>query len=171
MKATLNIILLVILSIFVVGIIYWNTGGIYYKDYIYLTDPIDLEIWLGNTLRYAKDTKYFDEWKTPYSTIRQKQGDCEDLALVSFYMLKNMGIKSHLLGIYGKYNDSDKEWVHILCVFVWKNELYYFSNLKLFKVKEANNFVDIADHYISYEGVNSWDGLYLCNRLGMSVSL
>ena len=56
--------------------------------------------WIHTHLTYKTDRTAADEWKDPAVTLKDRTGDCEDLALVSLDVLRIWGVKdSYLMGV------------------------------------------------------------------------
>ncbi len=74
--------------------------------------------WVNNNIEYKKD-KYGDIWKLPQETLDDKNGDCEDMALLLMGIMNyQKNIKSNLVVIEGR----TKNVSHAIVEF---NKIYY----------------------------------------------
>lgn len=76
--------------------------------------PDGLNLWVTKHLRYRTDRTAADEWKDPKVTLTDGYGDCEDLALVYLYVLREMGfVDVYLMGVAKKSRNLG----HVVCFF------------------------------------------------------
>lgn len=86
----------------------------------YIKTPQDIEDWLvAEGFIYKSDKTRKDEWKTPEQTIKDKAGDCEDYAILSAVILRDLGYeKVMVIAIFGKnlahgicwFKEKDGTW-------------------------------------------------------------
>lgn len=72
--------------------------------------------YLKANFTYQAEENREDYWKTPEETIRDKGGDCEDLAILSQVELKKLGVESKLILLELKDKDG-KKGGHVFCVY------------------------------------------------------
>lgn len=98
--------------------------------------PEDIEAWYEREHFYYQAEKN-DYWKTPEETIRGKGGDCEDFAILTNYILKDLGYESHILIFFGinKINNKISFYGHAICIFHDSNGWYIYDNMTYMKWK------------------------------------
>jgi hypothetical protein len=117
----------------------------------YVQTPRDLSIWMTNNFTYQPECDTCDYWKTPEETLRDKGGDCEDFAIFAKTVLKEWGIKSHIivLEFYDERDDMELKG-HAFLVYYQNSTLYVFDNTTL------SSFPNISHHQIIIEKYPFW---------------
>jgi hypothetical protein len=102
------------------------SAPLYPKSEVYSLQT--LEIWLKANIHYQAEKG--DYWKTPEETVRDKGGDCEDMAFLNQRILIDLGYKAEAYWIVGYDNFTGKlrPYSHAICIFQDKGKFYYFSN-------------------------------------------
>lgn len=90
----------------------WDVSNFYHKKNIKWRSDAKI---LGITLDHARK---------PWITYKKREGDCEDLMLLSEYILEKMGYKN-----LERWAINGKEW-HAILVFPYEGEWGLFSNTK-----------------------------------------
>ena len=54
----------------------------------------EVSVFVNQNVAYRADI--IDEWKLPWETLRDGYGDCEDMAILSLSILRNMGVESYM---------------------------------------------------------------------------
>ena len=88
-----------------------------------LKTPTDISDWLLQNITYTYDKEIhnkYDYWQTPIETVELKTGDCEDYAILSGELLKEIGVKSVLVGLQTSLTKSG----HGICIFKYNSETY-----------------------------------------------
>ena len=52
---------------------------------------LNMYYWVRDNIRYKPQGLYHDTWKSPQETLEQREGDCEDLALLLLTLLRIRG--------------------------------------------------------------------------------
>lgn len=90
-----------------------------------VNSPKTLSNWIYNNFTYQREAPGEDYWKSPKETIRDKGGDCDDLAILTQYVLKKLGYKAYVIVI--EYYNMDE--MHAICIFKHKDGTFsYYSN-------------------------------------------
>ena len=137
-----------------------------YPDYI--KTPQDIEDWLiKEGFKYISDKTREDEWKSPEKTIKDKTLDCEDLAVLTAYILEDLCYKNvMIIAIYGS------DLAHGICWFQDKDEAWNFfstgvdlkGNDKFYYNCKVNNPFEILYFYFP-----EWTHIKLCTKTGYVV--
>jgi hypothetical protein len=130
--------------------------------------PQDIEDWLiKEGFKYIPDKTKEDGWKSPEKTIKDKTLDCEDLAVLVAYILKDLGYeKVMIIAIYGS------DLAHGICWFLDKDETWNFFSTgigengrsKFYFNCKANNPFEILYFYFP-----EWTHIKICTSGGYSV--
>ena len=59
----------------------------------------EINVWVNKNITYVEDRVLYDKadyWATPEETMEKEAGDCEDIAILKYWVLKNMGKTSRL---------------------------------------------------------------------------
>jgi hypothetical protein len=94
--------------------------------------PDELQKWMSTNLTYQSEVG--DYWKSPEETIKDKGGDCEDLAILASRVLNDLRIENKLVYIiYMADNKTDAKG-HIICVYkTFEGNYNVFTNTELIK--------------------------------------
>jgi len=84
--------------------------------YIKPGDIYGLSFWIQQNIVYRKDTTPAEEWKAVNKTIADKSGDCEDIALVGYRVIKSWSGWSAFLGCY-YWGKGGHRKGHAICCF------------------------------------------------------
>jgi hypothetical protein len=116
------ILVFLIISLYVANV-YADAGILIAKPSIYPTyikTAQDIEDWLiKEGFKYKSDVTPEDEWKTPEQTVKDMYGDCEDVAILTHFILRTLGYKNVMIvAICGKnlahgicwFQESDNTW-------------------------------------------------------------
>lgn len=123
----------------------------------WINTPKDLSIWLEKDFTYQAEEENKDYWKTPKETIKDKGGDCEDLAFLAQYVLKKLGYETKLIIIVLQINDNDRTG-HAICVFKNKKGKWeHFSNTQY-----INLGFDTIRQLLNFN-YNQWVSYYECD--------
>lgn len=124
-----------------------------------------------NHMPRALDKKVWgrkDYWATPDELLRQRRGDCEDVAIAKYFTLRKLGIAdSHLRLAYGKIADLQRGTIepHMVLIYIPNNgsPLVLGSlNEHLLKVSERQDL--ILEYTFNIKSLWRW-------RAGSSVLL
>ena len=126
------------LNIFVVGMLISTP---LYPNWI--NNPETLSIWLINNFTYQAEEDDEDYWKTPEETIKDKGGDCEDLALLANKILSNLGYETKVIVVYFKKKKS----AHAICLMTKCNKYTFFSNQYYFSKQFDNIYALLENNY------------------------
>ena len=134
----------------------------------YIKTPQDIDNWLiAEGFVYKSDKTEEDEWKTPEQTVKDKAGDCEDYAVLTAYILEDLGYKNvMIITIYGK------DLAHGICWFQEStNRWSFFSvgadlkgNSKFYWASKTINVFTILYNYFP-----EWSHINVCDNEGYSV--
>jgi hypothetical protein len=92
--------------------------------------PDELQKWMDTNLTYQSEE--VDYWKSPEETIRDKGGDCEDLAILASRVLNDLRIENKVVFVIFKYNNEVKG--HIICIYkTFDGNYNFFTNTQLIK--------------------------------------
>lgn len=83
------------------------------------------------------------EWQVINKTLIIKSGDCKDYAVLNKYLLKRINIKSDIYIV--KFRDL--QLMHAICVFIYKNNFYIFSNITLYRTEASTIITAIKQIY------------------------
>ncbi|MBR9706114.1 hypothetical protein GOV14_03710 [Candidatus Pacearchaeota archaeon] len=114
-----------------------------------------------------------DYWKSPFFTLKDKKGDCEDVALMNVYFLEKLGYEPRLLLI-GTNHEVGKKKAHAVALFEEEKggKVHYGYLEKIYGVFAEHDSVKSLldnmntlqklegdDKYVDYEIVdlNSWN--------------
>ena len=102
-----------------------------------LNTPQKISNFMVNNIKYNLDLEELmggDYFQSPKQTIKLKSGDCDDMAILSDYLLTKSGYKSDIYFIFY----SNRKGGHAITVF--KQGKYYniFSNQYLIKTYKTN---------------------------------
>jgi len=93
-----------------------------------ITTVQNLVEWLSHEFSYRME--FPNTWQSPNETIKTKEGDCEDFAVLASAFLGKIGVRSDIAIVSFKGMDTS----HALCVWKNKDESYSFiSNRKLYR--------------------------------------
>lgn len=73
-------------------------------DVLHIFSPEELSQWLKKNIKFKEDPDLFgkeDYWQSPEEFMARKAGDCEDYAVFSQSILKQLGIESYIVSFYG----------------------------------------------------------------------
>lgn len=84
--------------------------------------------YLYKNFTYQKEEKGTDYWKKSEETIRDKGGDCEDLAILSQEVLKKIGVQSQLIFL-EMIDENKKKSGHVFCVYFKNNKAVIFDTI------------------------------------------
>ena len=121
------------------------TGGILMSVPLYpatIKTPLDLGKWLQREFTYQSELVEY--WKTPEETVRDKGGDCEDLSILTSYILNDLGYENQIIWVQGHMiitggKTTKVKWFsHAICIFkdeegffqMFSNEWYYIHQEK-----------------------------------------
>lgn len=83
--------------------------------------------WVNRNIEYTSDIELYntiDYWATPKETLKYLKGDCEDFAILKYFLLLDYGIdKSNLSFMYSRLNRFSLVQSHIVLVYNNKKEL------------------------------------------------
>lgn len=121
-------------------------------------DPATLSAWFKNDFTFQVELEG-DHWKYPKEMVKDMNGDCEDFALLSRYVLKELGYKAYIIGIFYKDNDAG----HAITVIRHKDKTFsYFSNQDYISIK-FKSVRDLLDYesksyipYLDLEWGSAW---------------
>jgi hypothetical protein len=135
----------------------------------YIKTPQDIEDWLiKEGFQYIPDKTKEDEWKPPEKTVKDRGGDCEDYAILTDYILEDLGYKnSMIIAIYGPglahgicwFQDKDGTWSFFSTGTDGNGNNRFYHNCKV------DNPFKILYFYFP-----EWTHMKLCVRLGLSVN-
>jgi hypothetical protein len=113
-----------------------------------VTTPRELAEWLSCEFSYRMELR--DDWQTPRETIRSRQGDCEDFAILVSTVLSRQGIANDLITVYFK----DLPVAHAICMWKENDGTYSFmSNKKLYRSRENSIRNAIRKYYPDWEKI------------------
>jgi hypothetical protein len=141
------------LNIFIYGVL---ISAPLYPNWI--KTPEDLSSWLQTNFTYQAEEDGKDYWKKPFETIRDKGGDCEDIALLADKILSNLGYETKVIAIYGQI------FGHAICVINKNNKYTFFSNQYYYN-KEFNNIYNLLEN-----NYPTWDSYYTIYQNGKRVN-
>jgi len=121
-------------------------------------DPKKIGFWLYNHIHYVSDIKKHkvsDYWQTWEETFRDRSGDCEDISVLAYEVLKRNKFQPYILSVWGK--KDYKIDAHAVCAVKWNNVWYHVSNWGC-KQTKAKTLREVADYiYPIYVRVNMKD--------------
>ena len=122
-------------------------------------DPVTLSNWLKRDFILQVEPEGEDHWKYPKEMVKDKAGDCEDYALLSRHVLKELGYKAYLIGIY--YNDGVS--AHAITIIRHKDKTFsYFSNQEYISIRFKSVRELLYHESESYKGLNfEWESAKL----------
>jgi hypothetical protein len=107
-------------------------------------DAQSLYEFMKSEFSYQNEAEGADDWKEPLRTLKDKGGDCEDMAFFSQKVLQNLGYDTQAIAIYGK--QIGKTFFHAITIFKTKNGKYqYFSNQHYSYFKEFESVNEIIN--------------------------
>lgn len=119
------------------------------EDIYKIKTPEQLEEWLQDNCQYCSE-KGIDIWQTPNTTIARKKGDCEDFAILSYSILKKLGYEAKIFML---DNIEIGQSSHAICIYKEKDNYYFFSNQKLYKLQYKSVKELIESFYPEYEHI------------------
>lgn len=123
--------------------------------------PTDLSQWMIKSFVYQDEE--IDYWKTPEETIKDKSGDCEDFAILSKKVLKDLGHKAYVIVL---VNKDKSKFSHAVCLFQEKNKTYsvidnqYYYSFKYKNWKKLLNKI-----YSQYKEVYNCVNKNMCQEI------
>lgn len=106
----------------------------------YVDNPHTLSDWFRKDFKYEYDIT--NHWKSPHETIRDKAGDCEDMAILTKYILKKKGYDVCLIGIYYK----NKNIGHVIALIRNADKTYSYMSNKDFVSIKFKTIRELFDH-------------------------
>lgn len=83
--------------------------------------------WVNRNIVYTSDIQLYnniDYWATPKETLKYLKGDCEDFAILKYFLLIEYGIdKSNLFFMYARLSTFSLVQSHVVLVYKNKTEL------------------------------------------------
>lgn len=155
-------IYLFIIFIFLLFIFYCDYSSYHIKESSNINSPIELSNWLTYNIRYEEDEE-FDCWQSPNKTIERKIGDCEDYAILSYYVLKyQLKYKPIILILLKElkeknchcvtvFKNKDGYWNMMDCNILWGSKI---KNLKKFvyNIYSEYNYIMITNEHKCFKG-------------------
>lgn len=140
-----------ILCLFLILLIF---GGVYSEPFKLenIKTPADLEqFFVTNGFKYQEDTGEY--WKTPEETLNDKGGDCEDFAILSFFVLVELGYECIIIiATYCPENECDSGSAHAMLLIKEPDETYSFmSNRRYIKTYQKDLELALTDCIPSLE--------------------
>ena len=68
-------------------------------SYAYNSKTEEICDWMSSHIKYVPDETSTDEWKLPNHTLKDKEGDCEDAAVLVVDLLSKKRIEGKIVGI------------------------------------------------------------------------
>ena len=125
--------------------------------------PVDLGNWLAKNFTYQYETTKHEYWKSPKETVKDKGGDCEDLAFLAEHVLKKLGYETYIIIIHYKEISSS---AHAVCVFKHKDGTFsYYSNL-YYDSKRYNSIPEALTGQANSWGLTWQLGHIVLSRIG-----
>jgi len=126
---------------------------IYARSVVY--SPESLGKWMVENLTYQKDTN--GHWKTPEETLKDRGGDCEDLATLAGKVLERLGYKGYIIIAF--YRDSKgKRKGHAIYTFREKDGTWsVISNLEYIATRSENMLIPTMTY------AKNWKAIYIYN--------
>lgn len=106
-----------------------------------ISSPDKIANYLWKNFKFESDRSIFgqeDYWQTPNEFLSRGKGDCEDFAVFAQYLLKQRGISSFILNIYGRGEG------HTVCVFKENGKYQAIDGTKVFQV-DANSLQELSE--------------------------
>lgn len=117
--------------------------------------PESLSQWLIKNITYELENGKEDYWKTPQETIKDKAGDCEDMAILTRYILKKKGYKVYIIAIEYK----DKSSAHAIAVIKHNDKTYSYFDNQFYISKRFNNITELLNYHSAY--TSDWKKAWL----------
>ena len=98
-------------------------------------------------LKYCADKEGKDEWQSPKETKKRKCGDCEDIAILWYYMARERGFKPEEMNLVAGFLPEQGNTYHMILAFniggfeFVLDPLYLDGNIKLGSSYNENNFL------------------------------
>lgn len=108
---------------------------------------------LVNSIPYAYDFDQFgveEYWQTPLEFLLNGKGDCEDYAILKYYLLRELGYKDEDLRIVGLLVGSGRDNGHAVLL-VRKNDKWFLLDNRYSRILMVD---DIPEKYIPLIGMN-----------------
>lgn len=113
----------------------------------------------NNQVRYGSDINIWekvDYWATPFESLNQGGGDCEDYAIGKYFSLKKMGVKvSKLRLVYVRYYDGYDSIAHMVLTYTKENGIILVLDNLDKEIKESKDRKDLTPIFSFND-----DGLY-----------
>lgn len=113
----------------------------------------------NNQVRYGSDINIWekvDYWATPFESLNQGGGDCEDYAIGKYFSLKKMGVKvSKLRLVYVRYYDGYDSIAHMVLTYTKENGIILILDNLDKEIKESKDRKDLTPIFSFND-----DGLY-----------
>ncbi len=114
--------------------------------------------YINTHIKYSSDSKLWgseDFWATPFETIIQGKGDCEDYVIVKYFMLKLLGVPDEQLRfMYVRQLDVDLPHMVLLYFPQEGSEPLVLDNF-INEIKPASERKDLEPIY-SFNGMGLW---------------
>jgi len=128
--------------------------------------PKDLSNWYEKSFTYQRealneDGSRQDIWKTPKETVDDRGGDCEDFAILSKKILKELGYEAWMLAMYDETNVG-----HAVCLFREIDGTYSIMDVRHyvpFKRKDFNTI--FKTNYKEYDHFSICTEDELCDEI------
>ena len=114
----------------------------------------DVGDWLKNNFTYQSEE--VDYWKTPEETVKDKAGDCEDYAILSEFVLKDLGYDAWFIVMNPRIKG---EGGHAITIIREKDMTFSFISNTRYKRANAISWELMLDiYYTDYKAV------FICKR-------
>jgi hypothetical protein len=121
--------------------------------------PQQLAGWLVKEFKYR--TEMPDQWQSAEETFKLKQGDCEDFAIISQKILKDLGIKGEILVV--KFKGIAQS--HALCIFKQGKYFSFISNQKIVSTNATSIKEAISQCYPDWERISYVDAKRMVKKI------
>ncbi|MBI4981645.1 MAG: transglutaminase domain-containing protein [Candidatus Omnitrophica bacterium] len=121
--------------------------------------PQQLAGWLVKEFKYR--TEMPDQWQSAEETFKLKQGDCEDFAIISQKILKDLGFKGEILVV--KFRSIAQS--HALCIFKQGKYFSFISNQKIVSTKATSIKEAISQCYPDWERISYVDAKRMVKKI------
>ena len=118
--------------------------------------------WVSNNIRWSSDKEMYnveDYWATPYETLKKERGDCEDIAILKYFLMLKAGVSVGTLRIsFVKMLQQGKQLAHmVLCYYDDPEDDSFVSDCINPKLLRFNERADLTLVY-GFNHDNLWVG-------------
>jgi len=127
----------------------------------HIKTPQDLGDWLKNNFTYQSEE--VDYWNTPEETVNAKAGDCDDYAILSEFILKDLGYDAWFIVMVNRTPDQSS---HAITIIREKDMTYSFISNTNYRRTNSASWESMLDNYW-----HQYKEVYICRAKSVCKSI